>query len=111
MKQSFFDPGQLRHRLSIEKPQHVADGCGGLTTNWVMVEDIWAQLQPFRAKSDLTADQKSEHNLHKIVCRFRSDLLSGWRFFDGNRTFEIVTITNLDERGHYLECLTKEEGR
>jgi len=38
------DPGELSHLLALEKCEHVADGLGGQSENWVKLRDVWARV-------------------------------------------------------------------
>ena len=49
------------------------------------------------------------HNLHRVTIRYRSDVAANMRLLFGSRVFQIVGITNVDERKHTLEISTREE--
>jgi len=110
-RETFFDPGSLNHRMQLQSPVETSDGLGGVVISWASVVDVWANIAPYRNRSELLAQQQSETLTHKIVIRFRTDVASGWRFQLGLRNFQIITVHDPDERGRYLVCLAQEEGR
>ena len=108
---TFADPGQLAHRLELQQPQEVPDGCGGLEVTWTPAGHVWAKLVPARENQNLQADQSRETVSHLTTIRFRNDVASGWRFVLGDRVFTILTIHDPDERRAFLVARTVEEGR
>ena len=108
---TFADPGQLAHRLELQQPLEVSDGCGGLSVTWSTAGQVWAMLVPTRDTQNLEADQSRETISHLITIRFRGDVASGWRFVLGDRTFMILTIHDPDEGQTFLVARTVEEGR
>jgi len=111
MDRSFFDPGALNHRLSLERSLEEPDGCGGLTTSWHSVALIWAKLKSIDPLTTIISQQKQEIGRHRIIIRYRDDVESGWRFLLNDRIFEIVAIHDPDEQHRYLVCQTEEQGR
>ncbi len=111
MNRRVFDPGQLRHRLTLQSLTETQDAAGAADLTWTDVADVWAHLRPVSGTSAVIAQQADESLTHEIAIRFRDDVASGWRFVTGERTFRIVTVYDPDERQCYLICSTTEEGR
>ena len=105
--------GNLRHRLTIQKPTEVSDGMGGVTTTWSTLITIWGAIWPLRGQEYMSAMQTTSEVTHKIRIRQlptnkRSDFSSKCRILFGSRYFEIESIINPDERDIYLELMCKE---
>ena len=105
--------GNLRHRLTIQKPTEVSDGMGGVTTTWSTLITIWGGIWPLRGHEYMSAMQTTSEVTHKIRIRQlptnkRSDFSSKCRILFGSRYFEIESIINPDERDIYLELMCKE---
>ncbi|EFL88957.1 phage head closure protein [Ahrensia sp. R2A130] len=111
MSRTFHDPGALNHRMGLESLLETADGIGSLDKQFQPVATVWAALEPKRHDERLLAQQIDEQGSHIITIRFRPDVATGWRFVEGDRSFEIVAITDPDERHRYLQCHTKEVAR
>jgi len=111
MRPISYDPGALTHRLTLERRNESPDGCGGTDVTWSAVASIWGVVKPHRAIAFDRADQTDEELTHTITCRFRNDVASGWRLTMDERTFDVVTVHDPDERRRYIELQTREQGR
>lgn len=111
MQTSFIEPGMLRHEVSLQFAERSDDGAGGFTENWSELATVFARIEPVGAKRLFAAGQRLEQATHHIIIRFRDDVTSGMRFEKSGRTFLIVNVTDPDETGRYLICITREDGR
>ncbi len=111
MLTTFLDPGMLRHELSLQSAQRAGDDAGGFAEAWVEIATVFARLEPAQAKSFFRAGQRMEEVTHQITIRHRADVASGMRFELQGRAFLILSISDPDETGRYLICMTKEDGR
>lgn len=98
----------LRHRLTIEAPQRVADGAGGFVETWQAVADVWASIRPRGGGENLAGDRPSGHVTHEIWVRRRDIVTPRVRFRQGTRIFEIRAVLDVDERRRRFRCLCKE---
>ena len=105
------EPGALRHRLVLERPERVPDGCGGTQVTFVHAATVWAALDVGAVLRPLIADQVDERLQHRILIRFRDDVATGWQALFGDRELEIVSLRDPDERGAWLELTAREQGR
>ncbi|MEX0345047.1 MAG: phage head closure protein [Rhizobiaceae bacterium] len=111
MQTSFLDPGMLCHELSLQFALRIDDGSGGFAENWSELATVFARIEPAGAKSLFAAGQRLEQATHNITIRFRDDVTSGMRFEKSGRTFLILNVTDPDETGRYLICITREDAR
>lgn len=95
--------GRLRHRLVLEVLSTSADGGGGVADEWHGVATIWAAISPARGFEESRGGKPESQMGHKILMRYRADLVPTMRFRDGTRIFTIQTIRNVEERGVYQE--------
>jgi len=100
---------RLNRRLDIETPQSVSDGVGGAIITWLPVGTIWASLKPHHNIETPNAEKVTAQTTHTITIRYRSDLMPDMRFVLGVRTFEIISIINVQEQNFWLECLCVEK--
>lgn len=101
-------PSELRHRLTLEEVQRVADGAGGFTTSWAGVADLWAALTPTGGSEGVEAGRLAGKRAYEIVLRYRDGVRPAMRFRMGARIFEILTVTDVGERHRWLRCLCEE---
>ena len=101
--------GELRHRLTLEAPQEIPDGSGGVNRIWAEVAEIWAAIDPLGASEAVVADKRVARLTHSIVVRKRGDVSLNHRFRLRERIFTIRSIRDAAEDGRFLECLVEEE--
>ncbi|MFD0915868.1 phage head closure protein [Pseudahrensia aquimaris] len=111
MKRSLFDPGQMNHRITLQAPLETPDGCGGVDVVWNDVAQVWAAFEPISVQRPEEAQQIEEYALHRVSVRFRTDVGTGWRVILGERSFEILSVIDPDERGAYLSLRKRQVGR
>lgn len=49
------DPGELRHRLTLEAPVETPDGAGGVTRSFATVATLWAAVTPVSMRGGVEA--------------------------------------------------------
>lgn len=103
------DPGRLRHRLTIEKPDGDPDGAGGTVVTWTTVATVWGAVEPLKATEADTGGRLATVATHRVVIRQRDDVSGGMRVLHRDRVLRVLAVHDPDERGRYLELLTKEE--
>lgn len=96
--------GDLRHRLTIERPQRLSDGSGGAIINWLEVATVWASIKPVSTSRNNSGQQISSLTTHRITLRYRSDIDATMRLVTNGRTFLIDGILNEAERDQWLVC-------
>ena len=100
--------GALRHRISFQEKTQTSDSMGGYTHTWQDSIDAYAAIWPLKAVERLES-MKLEHSVtHKIRVRYHSGITADMRIRFGERYFEIIAITNFDERNIQLDILAEE---
>ncbi len=104
--------GRLKHRVIIESPADARDERGGVTKVWQTVGEVWAAVEPIRARERLTASQVVGDTTHKITLRYQAfpNLSERHRLNFGGRILHIAgPPINPDEDGEMWECFAVEE--
>lgn len=104
-----YDPGWLRHRVSIEQQAATADGAGGETVNWTSLADLWARIEPVSADEQAVAGHMAGILTHRITLRWRDDISGLMRITYHGRTFRILAVRDPDETQRYIVADTAEE--
>ena len=100
--------GDLRHRVELQSVTRVADGMGGFSDTWALVDKVRAAIWPVSAKEQMRADAPTMTITHRVRIRYYADLTPAWRIMFGTRYFSIVSIVNLNEKKEMLDLLCKE---
>ena len=101
-------PGDLRHRLTLEELNRVADDGGGFTESWVAVATIFADVSPISGSERVEADRLTGSVTHDVVLRYRAGVVPAMRFRDGTRIFQIIAVIDVEERRRWLKCWCEE---
>ena len=101
--------GEMRHRLTFQKPEKTPDGYKGHTVKWLDVVTVWASIEPLSSREYFYAHQIKNEVSHRARTRFRTDVAPEMRIKHGERIFAIESIIDLEERHQFLEILCREE--
>jgi len=101
--------GHLRDRMTLEAPDEMPDGAGGVTRNWSALAQIWAALEPLGGGDGVVADKRVARLTHRVVMRMRRDVSLNHRLRLGARSFTIRSVRDAAEDGRFVECLVEEE--
>lgn len=105
--------GDLRHTIAIQEQTDTADGMGGFTTAWADVsgmESVRAAIWPVRGNEQMEAMKLELKSTYKIRIRYRAGITSKNRIYwaDGSKTFNIIDITNPDQKNRMIEFMATE---
>jgi SPP1 family predicted phage head-tail adaptor len=104
--------GELRKQIAIQEEVPTPDDAGGYALTWTTVATMWGDISPLNGNEIYTAQHLEGHVTHRITLRYRSDIAitSNMRAVYNNRTFNIRSIFNTDERNQWQELLAEEGG-
>ena len=100
--------GDLRRRLVLERPDDAPDGQGGVSRGWMLVDYVWASVEPLRGARVFEADRPASVSTHRIALRWRPDLSESMRFRDGPRLFVIHAAIDADPARRIMICQCEE---
>ena len=101
--------GSLRHRVSIERPLRTETDGGAAVISWTSLASVFARIEPVGGGEFDVADGQVGRVTHKVLMRYRSDVLPQMRIVAGTRELEISAALDLDGRGRWLQCHCKEK--
>ena len=107
MSRAGFDPGRLRHRVTVESAAGAAEGAGGETVTWDTLATVWAAIEPARVNERIEAGHLSGVVTHVITMRHRDDIAGGMRIVHQGRVFRLLGV-DPDERGRFIEARAEE---
>jgi SPP1 family predicted phage head-tail adaptor len=104
-----YDPGWLRHRITIEAASETGDEAGGASQTWTTLAAVWARIEPAAAKEAGIGDHLAAVTAHRITIRWRADVAGGMRAIYRGRIFRITATEDPDESRRYLVLKAEEE--
>lgn len=103
--------GNLRHLVTFERQRDgdsssAGDRSGSFYTTW---EDVPVSIRQLSMREMELARQHIASATHKIELRYHPNISVRDRIIFGERTFEVGSINNVDERNRWLELIVSEE--
>ncbi len=102
--------GSLRHRVTIERPQRNSEVGGSATIEWITIGNVFARIDAVSGREIELAGGLVGRATHKVLMRFRDDILPEMRIVVGSRRLDIRSVLDLDGRRTWLQCLCEEQG-
>jgi len=101
--------GDLRHRITFQKPIETEDEYLSKTTVWQDVVTVWASVEPLTGREYFYAHQIKNEVSHRVRIRYRTDVNEKMRIKHLERYFKIESMIDMRERHEFLEILCVEE--
>jgi SPP1 family predicted phage head-tail adaptor len=109
MNRAPYDPGWLRHRVTIEIAEAAPDAAGGETVSWSPFATVWARIEPTGEREEVVADHLAGVVTHRVTIRWRDDIVGGMRIAYRGRLFRVLTVHDPEETQRYLVARAAEE--
>jgi SPP1 family predicted phage head-tail adaptor len=100
--------GRLRHRIVIEESLTSRDSFGAEVSERVQFAVVWADLSPITGKEYLGFKQINSETTTKITTRYLAGVTTEMRVVFGDRTYEIDSIINPEEKNISLILMCRE---
>ncbi|MGV6989651.1 phage head closure protein [Testudinibacter sp. P80/BLE/0925] len=100
--------GKLRHRITLQQQISTLNSYGSAITDWEDVATVWAEIKPLSGREYFAAEQVQSEITTQIWLRYRPDIQPTMRVKWGDRTFEVVSAINHNERNTALQLMCKE---
>lgn len=103
-------PGKLRHLITFQEKIQVPDGYGGYAEEWTEKAKKFALITPVKAMKRFEAMQLGFEITHTVVIRkdLNLPITADMKIEFEGRTFDILSIIDIDEGDRYLELSCKE---
>lgn len=99
------DPGQLRHRLEIQRMGSLVDTQGEVIgEGWTTVSKVWGKVDPLSAKELQAAQGIQSQVVARVTIRYRTDIDHSFRLLHRGQVYNIAGIVPDNSSG--LEWLT-----
>lgn len=107
------NPGEFRHRITIQKCNSNQNDYGEIDINapitWSDVVSVRAAIYPLSGKDFFAAETTNNEITHKINIRYVPGITSLMRIKFGERYFEIISPPiNFQEKNILLQIMCKE---
>ncbi|MCF0149152.1 MAG: phage head closure protein [Clostridium sp.] len=103
------NPGDLRHRITIQRLLHTQNHYGEVVDEWEDVISVRAAIYPVSGRDFYAAEAVNSETTHRINIRYVEGITSSMRVKFGERYFEIISPPiNFQEKKVLLQLMCKE---
>lgn len=100
--------GAMRQKVILQRRSNVTDAGGGVSVSWTDVAALWAEITPLTGNESVQAMRVQPVQNYLVRLRRREDVTPDDRLMFGSRVLEIKSITNVNQRGHWMQCRCQE---
>ena len=105
------DAGKLRERVTVEVASGTTNSLGETVLSWSTTSAVWASVEGVSARESLTAGQQDVSITHRVLLRYLPGLTQNMRLAWRNRTLEIVSLLEHNNRSeHEAICVESKDG-
>ena len=101
--------GALRHRLTFQKKTEARNSFNEMVVSYSDFVTVWGSVTPNAGRKFYESLQATSEVSGEIRIRYRSDILPTMRITNGDSTYEIVSIANVQGRSTELLIIYKEK--
>ena len=99
------DAGRLRERVIVQQASESRNALGETVQAWGTYSTVWASVEGVSARELLSAGQQQISISHRVRMRYLAGLTQSMRLQWRNRTLEIVSLLEHNNRSeHELLC-------
>lgn len=104
MSKSVIDTiGELRHRLTFQKPSATKNGNDVIIPGWAPVCTVWGAAWDVSGREFLEAAAHQMEDITTFTIRWRAGLNTSMRIIFQGKPYEIIEINHLSYRGDFLQ--------
>ncbi len=100
--------GDLRHRVTLQRPEWTTDARGARRTTYVDMAVVYASMADVSGRDFFEAQAYRAQDVVTIGIRWRDDVDTSWRLVHGNVAYEILAINHLGYRRDYLHIKARQ---
>lgn len=95
------DAGKLRDRVTVQIASGTTNALGETVLSWANSTAVWANVEGVSAREALEAGKQEVTVTHRVRMRYLPGLTQNMRFAVGNRTLDIVSLLEHNNRSEH----------
>mgnify|MGYP001248098692 FL=1 len=105
MARKMLKAGQLRNKVTVQVNTDTRDAFGGVVNSWATRFSSFASIDPTSGSERLGSDKITADRSYEIVMRVNPSLSVSpqHRISWDSRLFDIESVSNFEEKGHFLK--------
>lgn len=104
------NPGEYRHKITIQQKTGIQNDYGEEIEDWVDLVTTRAGVYPISGKEFFAAETMNSEVTHKVNMRYipNKNITPDMRVKFGERVFHIISVINFQEKNVELQLMCKE---
>jgi SPP1 family predicted phage head-tail adaptor len=102
------NPGEFRHIITFQKKSGEQNDYGEVIDHWEDITTTRAAVYPISGKEFFSAEKINGEVTHKVNLRYLPNISTDMRVKFGERSFNIESAINFQEKNTILQLLCKE---
>lgn len=103
--------GELRHRITLQKPETEVSDSGVEETSWKDVATVWAKVEHLRGREYYAAAAVQAENTVIFTIRYLTGIDTRHRIRFRDQSYNIITVDNLQYQNRYQVIRAQEVSR
>lgn len=99
--------GDLKHQITIERPEEFTDGKGNRRTRWRPIATCWASMADVSGRDFYAAQAYQAQDIVTFGIRWRDSIDKECRIVHAGQAYQIEQINHLGYRRDFLHLKTK----
>lgn len=96
--------GAMRARVTVQRPERVADEIGGAAILWTDEAELWAAIEAVSGDERVAHDGAASLTRFRVMINDYEGVRAGWRLLWGERVLRIAGVTDDCARRLQLSC-------
>jgi len=102
------NPGDLRHRVELQRRALLSDELGGQSESWIKVSDLWAHVSVQSQREGASGDHLDGELSYEVTIRHRNNVDVGMRFVHEDKVLTILSCADFTGKRCFLVCLCRQ---
>ena len=97
------NPGELRHRIRLQKLETVVNENGFEEEEWIDHKKVWASIKNLHGREYFEAAAVQKENTVKFIIRYLPGIDTSMKILFKGKNYDITSIDNIRYENKYIE--------
>lgn len=102
------NPGELRHRITLQKFTTTVNENGFEEETWIDFKTLWASVSNLHGREYFEAAAVQKENTVKFTVRYIKDLDTSMKILFKDKSYNIIQIDNIRYENKFIEIKAME---
>jgi SPP1 family predicted phage head-tail adaptor len=102
------NPGELRHRITLQKFTTTVNENGFEEESWIDFKILWASVSNLHGREYFEAAAVQKENTVKFIVRYIKDLDTSMKIMFKGKSYNIIQIDNIRYENRFVEIKAME---